>query len=263
MKFTKYFVAGKDYILIKNKNDLTKTTDIKRLCNRTEGIGADAVAVPTKIESETSRIKVWPAQSEEMKDHSSASMCICSDTISENDFTEYSFINSDNEIITARRIPEKVNSFYCNLRASIPTEIFNTVSRRTEIGNRILTITPIHILGNFAVHFSENKDKLNLSYLGRHISENSLFNKSVNLILAEKNGINSYEISYHEAKTVCSRPTVAGYAATALAACKNGYCAYNDVINISCNNYSVSVTCITEEEIRIECEAKKTFEGTI
>ena len=263
MKFTKYFVAGKDYILINDNDSIKSAEKIGQLCNRIKGIGADAVISSTKTAPKTRRTTIFNNEHTLSEDHSSAAICAYYATTKATDYSVHTFINSKNELVTVRRKSDSPYIFHCNMHSVTPTEIFNCVNRKTEIGNRILTITPVYILDCFAIHFSSDKDKLGIMYLGQNISVNSLFQKQANLILAERTEKNSYKISFYENKTGCPRPTIAALASTALAACKNGYSNYNENINVSCDGVSVNATCTSDENITVECRAEKIFTGNL
>lgn len=265
MKFTKCFSAGKDYIFLREDNafDEIKKYDIKLLCDRYRGMGADGIFAIKQNSSKNSQITGFLHNGEIMRDFSTASVCAYFALFSRVFADEHTFSCPNGENLTVKGGDTEKNHLIIQSQLSTPEKgIFNEISRKTEIGNRILTITPIAHHGIHAVHFSECKEKLDIDYIGRHLSYNSLFMKLANTLLAQRTGENTFEIDFYENKTGSPRPTIAACEACAIAACKTGLSRYGEKIKITCNENAVTVICPTETEITAECEATEIFKGT-
>lgn len=267
MEFTKYNISGKDYIFTKDKSAFEKLTktDITTLCNRQKGIGADGIFTFYQNDTKMPAFKGFTENGEIMHDFSSASICAVFEEFCKASITKISFLPENGRNFSVKtEFSADSPEFFCELeRDSPPAEIFQAVHRKTEIGNRILTITPVSLHSIYAVHFTECREKLDIKYLGEHISCNSLFKKKASLILTEQKGSDSFDISYYENMTGCPRPRISAYGAVALAACRNGYCNYEDEITVSCNSNNVFVICHSPENITIRCTCKKVFTGNI
>ncbi len=264
MDFTKYHIAGKDYIFCADETafgNLTKT-DIENLCHRQKGVGADGIFTFYQVTSKTAFLKGFAENGEIMRDFSSASICAVFELFSKGDITEYTFSAENGQKITAKTdISAEKPIFSCTFEGPSENGIFREANRKTEIGNRILTITPISLHGTHAVHFSECKKNLNLGYLGQHISENSLFRKEANMILADMTNKNTFDISFYENKTGCPRPVISALGGTALAACRNGLCRFGEEITVSCNGNTVNVICHSPKTVTVKCTCEKVFDG--
>ena len=141
--------------------------------------------------------------------------------------------------------------------------LYKEVKRKTEIGNRILSVTPVSIFSSYGIHFSDNRKLLNLEYLGKHFSANSIFHKSANLILAEKTDANTFCIDFYENKTGCSRCSISAFASVGLAACRDGLCEYNKEITVITENASVRVTCLSHNTVKAESTVIRVCDGTL
>ncbi len=266
MDFTKYHIAGKDYIYCADKTAFSnlQKTDIITLCDRYQGVGSDGIFTFYQKSPKTSLIKGFVQNGECMRNFSSASICTFFELFSSTGIDEHTFSSNNGQKITAKTdISAENNLFSCTIEEHTADGIFREINRKTEIGNRILTITPVRIHGIYAVHFTCCSEKLNLCYLGQHISRNSLFRKEANLILAEPAGVNSFDFSFYENNTGCPRPEISAFAAVGLAACRNDICNYGNEISVSCKGNTVNVTCNSPESVTIKCTCEKVFEGRI
>lgn len=264
MNFTKYHIAGKDYLFfadITSFNNLSET-DIKALCDRHKGVGADGIFTFQQNCHKNSNISGFLQNGEIMRDFFSASVCAFFALFSDTPTATHTFLTPKGENLTVKSIVSgEKHRFLLILKTTSPSQIFKEALRKTEIGNRILTITPVYLHGANAVHFSPCKEKLDIAYLGKHLSSNSLFGKQVNTILAQQTEDNTFDIDFYENRTGCPRPTIAAYSAAALAACKTGLSEYGQKIRVTYNENSVTVICPSETEIMAECEAAEIFQG--
>ncbi len=266
MDFTKYHIAGKDYIYCPDKSDFGNLTEssILSICDRFRGVGANGIFSFYQNSLKTSIIKGFSENGECMRNFSSASICTLFELFSTAGITEHTFLSENGQKFTVQTdISAENNLFSCTIEAHTADGIFKKTNRKTEIGNRILTITPVRLHSIYTVHITDCREKLNLGYLGQHISKNSLFRKEANLILAENTDVNSFEFSFYENKTGCSRPELSAFAAVGLAACRNAICNYGDEISVTCNGNTVKVTCHNPESVTIKCTCERVFEGII
>lgn len=266
MNIIKYHIAGKDYIYCPDKNDFGKLAgnSILHICHRLKGAGADGIFSFQQNSSKISIIKGFSENGECMQNFSSASICALFDLFLTTGVTEHTFLSENGQKLTAKTDISEGNPVFSSTIEDIYTEgIFGTSKRKTEIGNRILTITPVSLYGIYAVHFTDSREKLNTAYLGQNISKNSFFAKKANLILAERSNTNSFDISYYENNTGCPRPELSAFAATALAACRCGICKYGNEISVTSFGNTVSVICLTPDAIAVKCTCEKVFEGKI
>ena len=264
MDFIKYHIAGKDYIYCPDKNCFDKLTkkDISSVCKRHTGIGADGIFTFYQNSLKTGIIKGFLENGENMHDLSSVSICASFELFLTAGITDLTFICENHTNFTTKTdFAAGTNEFFCTLKAHPSEGIFSQINRKTEIGTRILTITPVSLHGIYTVHFTDCKEKLNIRYLGEHISGNSLFSKKASLILSEKIRTNAFDISFYENKTGCPRPTLSAFGATALAACRSGICNYGETISVSADGNTVYVTCNSPEAVTIKCTCEKVFKG--
>ena len=266
MNFTKYHIAGKDYIYCSEKNNFDNLTEaaVKAICDRHKGIGTDGIFTFDNICPKTSNIRGFNQIGKCMRDFSSASICTFFETVLSSDITERTFLSANGQKTFVKTdFSANSHAFSCTLQTCTEGGIFSAVGRKTEIGNRILTLTPVYLHSIYTVHFTDCKERLNSDYLGQHISENSLFGKEASLILAEYSGKNSFNIDFYENSTGCPRPEISAFGATALAACRNDICKYGETISVSCNDSTVSIICSNAESVTIKCTCEKVFEGKI
>lgn len=264
MNFIKYHIAGKDYIYCADKTAFPNLTDkdILSICDRHKGVGADGIFTFCETSAKTSLIKGFSDNGDIMRNFSSASICAIFELFSSTGITKHTFLSANGQKFTVKTdISEEAPVFSCTLETHTSDGIFGEINRKTEIGNRILTITPVSLQSIHAVHFTECREKLNIEYLGRHISKNSLFRKEANLILAQHSGNNSFNISFYENKTGCPRPVISAFGGTALAACRNGLCDYGDEITVTCSKNTVNIICHSPETVTVKCTCEKVFEG--
>ena len=266
MEFIKYHIAGKSYIFIPDEDNFEKLTktDIINLCHNEKGAGADGIFTCNKNSLKIGHLRGFDKNGNIMRDFSSASICAVFEPFSFTHASEWSFLSdSEHKITVKTAFREDYRIFSCLIETPESEGIFREIRRKTEIGNRILTITPVNLHSICAVHFSECREKLDIRYLGQHISDNSLFRKEANLIIAEKTSPCSFDISFYENKSACPRPTLSAFAATALAACKNGICRYGEEIAVACGINIVTVICHCSEAVSVECTCQKVFLGLI
>lgn len=263
MKFIKLLVAGKDYIYIPDQKSFCGLSgkEIIRLCNRQKGIGADGIITFIKTSSKTVQIKGFHQNGKDMLDISSASLCTVFDDIFKNNTIECSRNSKKNEKITLLQDKNDFDGlFSCDMG---PSAACTYREKKTEAGNRIITLTAQKLHGIHTVHFSECADLLDINYFGKNISENSLFHKKADFTIAEKTGKNTFRLIHYENSTASPFPTLAVFASAALSAVITGRANYNEEIKLMCNTDTVYAFCKKNGSAVLQCKAEKIFEGYI
>ncbi len=266
MDFTKIFAAGQDYIFLPDRkaHETMDSSAIKLLCDRKKGIGADGIFTFWQTDDKTSQIKGFCQNGEIMQDLSTASICAAFVLFSEESIATHKFQCHDGEIFTvAERVSGDEILISCDTGKGNFDLTYPAVQRKTQLGNRILTLTALELHGIHTVHFSECKDSLNLGYLGERVSECSLFKKRADFIVAQKNEENSFDMNYYGNKKGFSSPALSCFAAMALAACKTENARYDKEIKINCNSSEIFAACKESGDTAVQCTARKVFEGKI
>ncbi len=264
MDFIKCVTAGKDYICLHGNSSFSEidNMDKKLLCDRHYGIGAEGIFTFYQNSAKNSQIKGFLSNGKLPHDYSSASICTALTAFLTTSVNECRFSFKNSEIFTFfydyKSFSPRIT---CEIKELKNEENYSFILRRTELGNRILTLTVISLHDIFAVHFSENKEKLNLQYLGKYLSHNSLFRKRANLILAEKTSDNIYDIDFYENKTGNSRPTIAAFGATAIAACLTDNSLWGKEISVKHKNDIAHIFPISPTNCIIITDAKEVFRG--
>lgn len=261
MDFEKILIAGKDYIYFPSgdKVDLLSKEELIYLCDRRKGIGGDGIFTFAKNTPKTRQIQAFLQNGELMRDLSSIEICAV--------FS--SFLNP----LTAKYEIEEVFGKKIRIfgeenisEASFSREFDDTDTddytlKKTEIGNRILTLTKIKLHGTHTVHFTECIDSLSIDYFGRHISVNSFFGKKADISIAQKISNNTFLVKHYENNSGSPYPTVSALAAVALSACKTGYARYNEEIHIICNDTDIYAFCNKNNSCVIQGKIKRIFTG--
>ncbi len=265
MKFTKYFIAGKDYLLVPDINchEAICSNRAITLCDRTAGVGADGIFTFQQNNTKNIEISGLLQNGQIMRDFSSASICACFDTFSKTDVTNLTF-SFENQAFSELNCDFSGDTaqIFCRIPPTGTGKATDCINRRTEIGNRILTVTAVELSGIHGVHFSQCRNLLDINYLGRHFSRNSLFNKQADFILAQKTDDNTYEIDFYENCTGNPRPTACAFMSVALASIRTGQQKYNEKLHIVNAGNCVSIVCRSDESFDITCDIRRVFTGS-
>lgn len=266
MKFRKFLCAGQDIIFIGNENYLPclDERNKKRLCDRQKGIGGNGIVCFEKNCPKMPRIKAFDKNGLSMPDVSSALICAV---------LEQNMVNGCNvlEIVGEKQsffaMINEINGRFYDVTCAyenLSEQSFNSIiNRRTELGNRILTLTYAYTSAHYAVHFSSDMSCLDIKYISDKTRKNSIFRKSAELLVAEKTGMNSYVMSKQQINDECAYPSVGAFAAVAVAACKDGKSRYSEEIKVSCEGYDVYVFVKDENSFSVHTRAEFIYEGEI
>lgn len=266
MNFVKLFAAGRDYIFLNDKNafEIIKGADAVGLCDRKKGIGADGIFSLLQKDGKNSQIKGFWYNGEIMQDFSAASICAAFVLLCEKNIKAHTFSGENGEFfIVSDRLSDNEALVSCDMGKGEFNLKYPAIKRKTQLGNRILTLTAVKLHGIHTVHFSECKDMLDLIYLGEKVSRNSLFEKRADFVLCQKNGTDLFEIDYYENNTGYRYPVLSAFTAAALCACKTGEAEYNEEIRISCKDSDAFVVCKENNEAILQCTVRKVFEGKL
>lgn len=263
MKFIKLLVAGKDYIYIPDNKDFgtLQRKELIRLCDRRKGIGADGIVTFIKTSSKTAQIKGFLQNGKDMPDISSASLCTIFSNIFKDNTTECLNNSENKEKITLLQDKNRSDELIsCDMGKALPCTY---CEKKTELGNRILTLTALNFHGTHTVHFSECADLLSINYFGKKISENSLFHKKADFTTAEKTEKNTFRLIHYENSTASPLPALSVFGTVALAAAMTGRANYNEEIKLICNTDTVYAFCKEDGSAVLQCKAEKIFEGYV
>lgn len=263
MKFIKLFAAGQDYIILKDCSALDYLTadDIKMLCDRQKGIGAEGILSFYQNNAKISQIRGFLQNGKTMRDFSTASVCAAFTLFSEKRLTHQEFSAENHTVFTvSEHFSEKSGTVFCDMGKADFNLKYPASERKTQLGNRILTLTAAKLHSLHTLHFSECKDKLNLSYLGEKVSSNSLFQKKADLILAEEREV-CFDIDYYGKDF--SSPPLSAYGFTALCACKTERADYDTEIKITHKDSEAYAVCKKNGSIMMRCAVREIFRGKI
>lgn len=261
MDFEKILIAGKDYIYLPDESTFASLTakHIELLCDRRKGVGSDGIFSFAENSLKTGKIKAFLKTGELMRDLSSVEICAIFSAFSKEIVKEYEITDAFSKKIRIFRDTDTSEAAFSREFDYSDSDAYTL--RKTELGNRILTLTKISLHGIHTVHFSECIDSLNIDYFGKHISANSVFGKKADISIVQKISDNKYLMRHYENKSGNTYPTVSAYAAVALAACKTGYSGYNEEIHISCNDTDIYAFCNKNNSCVIQGKIQKVFEG--
>lgn len=266
MHFYKLSALGQDYIFLDGKDAFGKISelDIKHICNRTAGVGASGIFALNQKEAKKVQIRAFCKDGEIMRDLSTASICAALGAKITSGTGEAEILSENSRYFTCLSACEDGSSLIsCDMGKGTTGINSGTCERKTELGNRILTLTPVFTSGSFAIHFSECMNSLNFKYLSEKTGSLTLFGKNTSLILAEKTEMNSYVLSQMLERGNNIIPYAGAFTATALAACKTGRSTYSEEIKFTCGEYEAYTVCKEDESVILHTSAQIAYEGNI
>ncbi len=266
MHFYKLSALGQDYIFSDDKCafDNISESDIKHICDRIVGVGATGIFTLNQKEAKKAQIRAFCQNGEIMRDLSTASICAALGLKITTGIQESEILSENNRFFTCLS-PLGDNSFLvsCDISKSLTRACGDKIERKTELGNRILTLTPVFTSGSFAIHFSECMESLNFKYLAEKTEEVTVFGRNTSLILAEKTNINSYILSRMLEDEQYIIPYAGAFAGAALAACKTGRSNYSEEIKLTCGEYEAYAVCKEDKSVTLHTVAEIVYEGNI
>ena len=266
MHFYKMAVLGQDYIFLNEKGSVEKLKkeDIKRLCDRHNGIGADGIFGIVEKCSKNVRIRAFGFDGELLPDCSSAAICAsfglkmshgvdCMEICCEK--SNFFALNCD--------IGKGISSVSCDIKNSFFEGKNDITERKTELGNRILTLTGVFTSGIYAIHFSSCPENLDRKYLSEKTESHALFDKQAKLVIcseADENHIEMQSVLMHGIEIA---PFAGAYCATAIAMVRTGRCKSGAEIKISYGEETAFVYAENRNHAVITCDVKMIYKGEI
>ena len=262
MKFTKYYLSGYDLIFIENEKDFYRLNkdSAKLMCDRSRGVGAEGIFTIKQKEGKMHQIEGFCKNGESMRDFSSASICASFVQFLRGEACRCLSGDEKSSFFTVfESSAGNTANVCCDMGCGDFKLKYPAVDRKTQLGNRILTLTAVNLHGIHTVHFSEDKNRLNLFYLGERTSENSLFEKRADLTLAQQVEYNQFCIDYYNKDGF--HPSHSVFASVALCACKTDRCKFNEEIEISVGQEKVFAVCEENGRVIVQCEVQKVYSG--
>lgn len=262
MHFIKIAALGQDYIFSDGKDAYENITeaDIMRMCNRVSGAGATGIFAINQNTPENVQIRAFDKNGKIMRESSTALICAClganiatgiksTETLcKKTSFSTRIFPSDDN-----------IQPIVCQLTVSGD----KTYERKTELGNRILSVVPVCTSGTYLVHFSECMKLLNFSYLSENAAAVTRYGKNPYLILAQQTERNHLKLSRVLDDGEYIIPYAGGFMAAALAACYSGRCNFSEEIRLGCENYEAYAVCKEDNTVMLHTCAEIIYEGNI
>ena len=269
MKFTKIQYGGRDYILIKN-TQLTKDSHLptlaKRICNRYSGAGACGLII---LDDEKNAIDVYSNRGIKADCDLSAAICTAVYRCAENGVS-HTLINQ-NSNLTDLLIQKQKNGFEVTADAGkatfLPDEIplacpDRVISRRVEVGNRILNITALRLGNIFAVHETQSVADINFLSLGEKLTKHSLFNKKASAVFCERVSDSALLIRSYINGVGAVLSDAAASAAAVLALSQTNSIAYGREITVKNEGDEIYVLCKPDGSALVNTKAQIVYTGT-
>lgn len=262
MHFYKLSALGQDYMFFDGsvaEEGLGKR-DIKAICDRTLGAGAMGIFVINQKEPENAQIRGFCENGENMRETSTALICAClgANIATDGKIAE---IKGGNKGISARLFPseDEFQTVICDIKATD----CDFTERKTELGNRILTLTHIRTTGDYLIHFTGCMDLLNFTYMSQKAAALSSYGQSPSLLLVEKVNRNHFRVSrmLHNDRYIV--PFAGGFAAAAVYLCNSHRCGFSDEIKIECGDFSAYAVCKEDNSVMLYAKAGIIYEGNI
>lgn len=230
IKFYKYHGAGNDFIMIDNRDghfDISDVENIKLLCHRRFGIGADGLILVESSEKADCFMNYYNS------DGTLAEMCANGVRCVAKFFIDHIQPNTKEVTVDTRAGVKKVT---CNNDGSFSVQMGSPVFAHADFPTSSLTLENILFqfvsMGNpHAVGFVKNVTDIDISNLGPKIENDSHFPNKINAEFVEKVADNYYKVKVWER----------GCGATL--ACGSGACAIYAILKKENKNI---------EEIRLE-----------
>lgn len=214
-EFFKYHGTGNDFILVDNRNlsfDVKNTENIKLLCDRHFGIGADGLILLESSEKADCFMNYYNA------DGTIAEMCGNGIRCVAKFFLEKTKSNLKELSIDTRAGIKKV---ICNKDGSFSVNMGVPVFSHPDFPDGLFTLENIEFqfvsMGNpHAISFVKNISEINISEIGPRIENDSYFPNKINVEFVEKISDNRFKVKVWErgsgATLACGTGACAVYA---------------------------------------------------
>lgn len=268
MRFMKLEICGQDYIC-GQASECPCPQDIKLLCDRRLGIGADGFFIIRRNEPENARIFAFNSSGELHADlitssfcgilklfiDSNVSHCIFSDdsdsvNVFISDFDgRHGMVSGDlgAVLFTARRQ---------DIATGAPL-----IDAPVEVGNRILKMSCCYLAGVKAVHIAGDLGALKCEQLGGKITRHSLFQKRADAVFCEKTAPQTLYVRLFRNSGGEALCDIAGAAAAAACACRNGITEFSREIKITMPGGDIYVLCDRDYGVMATAQADFIFSG--
>lgn len=266
MHFYKLFTAGQAYIFVDDINELEKTdsVQIRHICDGCKGAGAQGFFGLYQNGVKKVQIKAFDKNGVIMNDLSSVAVCAALGAKITNGRSANEFSDEKGGIFTyISNISDGNFLVSCDLGKCRNLLKNGITQRKTELGNRILTLTAVYTSSAYAVHFSSCAGSLNRVYLSEKASRLSLFTEKPKLVLCEEETKNTFRIL-----PLCENgrdiaPYAGAFAAVGLAACLTEKSSFSEEISVKYEDYTVYVVCKKDLSVTVHLSAEIGFQGNI
>lgn len=266
MHFYKLSALGQDYIFTDDNEEFGKLSreDIKLICDRTLGAGATGIFCIHQKEAENTEIRAFYKNGEIMREMSTASICavLGLKMIKGKEIGE--ILSEKCRFFTCLSVcDDRSGLVSCDSGRGGVSLFKDMCERKTHLGNRILTLTPVCTSGSYAVHFSGDAKSINLKYLAEKTNELTLFGKNTSLIVAEETGRNTFSLCRMLENEEYIVPFAGGFSAAAFAACKTGRSRFGDELVLFCEDYKAYAVAKEDGSVTIHTQVNLAYEGCL
>ena len=269
MEFTKLHTAGRDYILLEEaEKNTTKLSELaKRLCNRYFSVGAGGLIVLDK--NGNYKTDVYSPSGKLISCDLSAAICTAAYLYNKTHISRQNIIQDTKGVDIL--IQKQQNGFEvtADLGKStfLPDEIplacpDRVISRRVEVGNRILNITALRLGNIFAVHETQSVADINFLSLGEKLTKHSLFNKKASAVFCERVSDSALFIRSYINGVGAVLSDAAASAAAVLALSRTNSIAYGREITVKNEGDEIYVLCKPDGSALVNTKAQIVYTGT-
>lgn len=266
MHFYKLYTYGRNYIYVDNENDANELDafQIKNICDAVRGAGTDGIFTICRNEAKKPQIRAFDKNGVIMRDLTSVAVCAALGSKitggkGANDFyckkghffTYISHISDENYLVS------------CDMGKGYNLFKNDVIERKTELGNRILTLTAVYSGSAYTVHFSSCANSLNRVYLSEKNSALSLFGEKTSLIICEEEEKNAFRVLPLYENGEDAAPCAGAVGAVGIAACLTGKSDFLQEICVKYKNDTAYAVCKNDLSVAVHLNAGIAFEGNI
>lgn len=266
MHFYKLFAGGQDYIFCDDENKFNNLAEeeIKRICDRVCGVGGTGIFTIYQNGTENTQIRAFDENGEIIHDSSTTAICGALGAKITKGVAVAEFVCENNRYFTyLSRVERGKYLVSCDIGKCRLLLKDGSVKRKTELGNRILTLTAVGTTADYAVHFSECMHSLKWEYLSEKTASLSLFGGKTSLVLCEENDKNSFSMLplYKNGRNMTHFG--GAFAAVGVAACLCGRSEFSREIFVDCDGYGAYVVVEKNLSVTVHLNASIAYEGNI